>query len=270
MKQQIIQGQMTANRQLAKDVFQLWMVAPETAASARPGCFVNIYLKDQSTLLPRPISISQIRGNQISLVYRVAGAGTIELSRYQPGDLVRLSTALGNCFQTTGSEREVSVLIGGGVGVPPLVALAEAIPGNKIAVIGFQNEPFLIKELEDAGAVVHVAVEQQGLLNQGYFIGNVLDLMQEKGIRGDQYFACGPRPMLEAVTAWCRRQGADIQISMEERMGCGYGACVGCTCDTADGRKKVCLDGPVFWGSKLIWSEPQQRMGVEQVGCKTE
>lgn len=242
---QVIQGRILSLEEIAPRIYKIWIQAPETAASARPGMFVNLYPEDGATLLPRPISICQVAGDQIGLVFRAAGKGTEELAKAKNGDPVRLSTSLGNGFAI--QEAGVSVLIGGGVGVPPLVALAQEITGPKIAVLGFAQDPFLIQELEDAGCEVHVALEGRD--------GTVLDLMKAKGIRGDAYYACGPKAMLYALASWCEQRGQEIQVSMEERMGCGYGACVGCTCDTKGGRKKVCLDGPVFWGSQIQWEE---------------
>ena len=155
-----------------------------------------------------------------------------------------------------------AVLIGGGVGTAPMLFLAKELGKRGIrctAVTGFRKQPFLSEELKAAGAKVITTTD---LPTESAFLGTVVDCMKINEIRGDLYFSCGPRPMLAAVSQYISTFGQDVQVSLEERMGCGYGACVGCVCDIkelqADGseklvRKKVCKDGPVFMGSEVVW-----------------
>ena len=172
-------------------------------------------------LLARPISICEIGTDTLTLVYGVVGKGTKEFSSYNVGDDIKLTTALGNGF--TPADAKVHVLVGGGIGVPPLVELAKHLEGEKIAVIGFREAPFLHDRLEELGVKVYVATDS----GAHGFKGNVVELMEEKGLVGDYYYSCGPKPMLRALAAFCEAKGKPVQVSLEERMGCGYGACVG-------------------------------------------
>lgn len=253
MSKKVLEGKVLSNHEIAKDVYKMVIEAPEVAKSADVGQFVNLYPKSKSTLLPRPISISEIDEETLTLVYGVVGEGTAEFASYEALDTIRLSTALGTGYKI--QEVKTHVLVGGGIGVPPLVELAKRIRGEKIAVLGFRDEPFLIEELEKAGAKVYVATDSG---NYG-FKGNVVELIKNEGIKGDYYYSCGPKPMLRALTTYCESIDTPIQVSLEERMGCGYGACVGCVCKTKDKsekgyeQKKVCKDGPVFLGSEVVW-----------------
>lgn len=175
--------------------------------------------------------------------------------QYETGDSIRVSTALGNGYSV--QEAGVSVLVGGGIGVPPLVELAKSIPGEKIAVLGFREDPILVETLEKLGVKVYMATDS----GKVGFKGNVIDLIKAEGIKGDYFYACGPKVMLRALAQYCEAQNVPVQVSLEERMGCGYGVCVGCvTKIKADNEKgyelkKVCKDGPVFLGSEVKWDE---------------
>ena len=253
MSKKVVCGQILSNEMIEKDVYKMVICQEEAAKSALPGQFVNLYTKSESMLLPRPISICEIGEDTLTLVYGVVGKGTQEFSSYKAGDAIKLTTALGNGF--TPVEAKVHILVGGGIGVPPLVELAKHLEGEKIAVIGFREAPFLHDRLEALGVKVYVATDSGAY----GFKGNVVELMEEKGLVGDYYYSCGPKPMLRALAAFCKAKGKPVQVSLEERMGCGYGACVGCVCKTQAAneigyeQKKVCKDGPVFLGSEVVW-----------------
>ena len=254
MSKKVVVGEIIGQVAIAPMIYKMTIKAPEVAETARAGQFVNLYPASKSTILPRPISISEIGENTITLVYGVVGEGTKEFSELQVGDTVRVSTPLGNGY-TIQKEAQVSVLVGGGIGVPPLVELAKQIPGEKIAVLGFRDEPFLVETLEELGAKVYVATDS----GRYGFKGNVIELIKAEGIEGDYFYSCGPKVMLRALATYCESVNVPVQVSLEERMGCGYGACVGCVCKTkADNekgyeQKKVCKDGPVFLGSEVKW-----------------
>lgn len=289
MTKEIIESRIIRHREIAGDIFQLELQWGGAEREGGPGQFVNLYLRDRSLLLPRPISICRMEGETVTLVYRVVGKGTKELSGYQEGEILRISTPLGNGYDLDAVFRAVAqvspkqrtiCLVAGGLGVPPMVALAKAFregitAGSSrehnaehqngreeiklVAVLGFQEEPFLTEELGAYCDEVHIALER----GTTGFRGNVLELMEKRKIWGDYYLSCGPKPMLKALSELCDRRSVPVQVSLEERMGCGYGACVGCTCKTAEAGgsgestklKKVCKDGPVFLGSEVVWDE---------------
>ncbi|QIB69644.1 dihydroorotate dehydrogenase electron transfer subunit [Aminipila butyrica] len=264
----IICGKVACNEAIARDIYKMQIQSPELG-QAKPGQFVNLYLADKSMLLPRPISICDIEEGCMTLVYKVVGKGTKALSAYKEQDDIRVSTPLGNGYFIEGEELEHHTcdyrgkkvaLVGGGIGVPPMVLLAKRLQeqGAEVtAVVGFPEEAFLIQELKGFCQSVHIATDR-GTIG---FHGNVLELIQEKEILAQEYFACGPKVMLRALSQWCQQQQLSCQVSLEERMGCGYGACVGCTCKikvvTEAGveiqQKGVCKHGPVFFGEEVAW-----------------
>ena len=238
---------------LAPGIFSMWLEAG-IADEAVPGQFVSLYSQDGSRLLPRPLSLCEIEEGKIRLVYRVAGAGTAEFSALQAGDAVEVLGPLGNGFPLKEAEGKRVFLIGGGIGVPPMVETAKRIPGEKILVMGYRDsQMFLKEELEKTGSLF-VATEDGSFGTRG----NVLDAVRERGLSADLIFACGPVPMLRALKAYAGEQGIPAWISMEERMACGIGACLACVCGSkeVDGHshvknKRICKDGPVFLAEEV-------------------
>lgn len=233
---------------LASDIFSMWIQADEIARAAKPGQFISVYTKDPSKLLPRPISICQIDREQgrLRIVYRTVGAGTKEFSGYQAGDSITVMGPLGNGFPLDGTKK--AFLIGGGIGIPPMLQLAKELHCEKQMVLGYRDELFLNKEFEPYGSV-YLAVEDGSAGTKG----NVLDAIRANGLQADVIYACGPTPMLRALKAYAAEQGMECWISMEEKMACGIGACLACVCQSkeVDGHshvhnKRICKDGPVF------------------------
>ena len=277
MEKKVFFTRIIENRPIAEGVQFMAVEYPdELGGQAVPGQFVNLYLNRKDLLLPRPISICRIEKNKLILVYGIVGTGTKELASYSSGTLLRISSPLGNGYNLstffTEEQDDTSkvrkpcsaIVVGGGIGIPPLLELTHCLIAMGVgvdAVLGFRDEPFLLGEFEEAGARVHVATDNGRF---GYR-GTVLELLKREGFTegtvpgmvADIYFACGPTPMLRALTAYCGGFGVEIQVSMEERMGCGFGACVGCACsiNTPEGivQRKVCKDGPVFVGKEVIW-----------------
>ncbi|MBR1865016.1 MAG: dihydroorotate dehydrogenase electron transfer subunit [Lachnospiraceae bacterium] len=232
---------------LASDIYSLVLYIPEIAKQAKAGQFVTVYSRDGSRLLPRPISLCEADGGEgtIRLVYRVVGAGTRDFSTLREGDSIEVMGPLGNGFQKRDTK---AILIGGGIGIPPMLQLAKELEGEISIVLGFRDETFLWKDLETWGNV-YIASED----GETGVKGNVLDAIREYKVEGDVIYACGPTPMLRAVKEYAMLHKIEAQLSLEERMACGIGACLACVCQSkeVDGHshvknKRICKDGPVF------------------------
>ena len=238
--------------EIAEDIYSLWLKTEKMASYAAPGQFVNIYSRDGSRLLPRPISICGVDKERqaIRVVYRVTGKGTKEFSGYQAGRNLELIGPLGNGFPL---KEKKAFLIGGGVGIPPMLYLAQKLQCEKQILLGFRDETFLTEEFEKYGQV-YVSTEDGSAGVQG----NVLDIIKAHELKADIIYACGPAPMLRAVKAYAREHGMEAWISLEERMACGIGACLACVCRSKDkdehtnvNNKRVCQEGPVFLAEEV-------------------
>ncbi|MEG1242522.1 MAG: dihydroorotate dehydrogenase electron transfer subunit, partial [Oscillospiraceae bacterium] len=227
------------NTRLTADVFKMQLQG-DTSDITAPGQFVNIELA--GLFLRRPISVCDLEGDRLSLIYKVVGRGTAQMSAMKSGEALDLLTGLGNGYNSAISG-ETPLLIGGGVGVPPLYLLAKRLikEGKKPkAILGFntKSEVFLETELRALGVQVFVTTADGSYGISGF----VTDALAEVGDYTHSY-SCGPEPMLKAVYNSCKTDG---QFSFEERMGCGFGACMGCSCETKYGSKRICRDGPVL------------------------
>ena len=238
---------------IGTEIYSLWLQTEAIAQAAKPGQFVMLYGKDQSRLLPRPISICQTDGTALRLVYRIAGAGTREFSGLKTGEDLEVLGPLGNGFPLQEAQGNRVLLLGGGIGIPPMLETAAALGSDATAVLGYRDETFLKEEFE-AFCPVSVATED----GSSGVKGNVLDAIREQNLSADRIFACGPLPMLRAVQAYTKETQTPCWISMEERMACGIGACLGCVCDSTQEdahlhvhRKRVCKDGPVFLSTEV-------------------
>ncbi|MCI8793320.1 MAG: dihydroorotate dehydrogenase electron transfer subunit [Eubacterium sp.] len=245
------------NSRLAEGVFSMWLEAQEIAGQAVPGQFISLYCQDGDRLLPRPISLCEIHKEKglLRLVYRVVGTGTEEFSRMHPGEEIRVLGPLGNGFPMQEAKSRGAVLIGGGIGIPPLLQLSKELEGEVTVVVGYRNsDTFLLEELQTAADHVVIATEDGSIGTKG----NVIDAMRENHVQGDVIYSCGPTPMLRGVKAWGLTQGIPAWLSMEERMACGIGACLGCVCQSTEvddhsmvKNKRVCKDGPVFLSTEV-------------------
>ena len=234
-----------SNKPLTKDVFEM-ILSGNTSAITAPGQFINIKL--DGFYLRRPISICDYDNNTVTILYKVVGGGTEAMSRLESGAELDILCGLGNGFDVSKSG-EKPVLIGGGVGVPPLYNLCKKLieSGKKVTVIlGFNtaSEIFYKEKFESLGAEVYVSTVDGSSGVKG-FVTDVL-----KNIDYDYFFTCGPMPMFRAIEKIASSSG---QYSFEERMGCGFGACMGCSCKTKYGNKRICRDGPVLEREEIIW-----------------
>ncbi len=234
------------NRNIAPLTF-LMVLEGDCAGMDRPGQFVNI--KIEGFFLRRPISVCDVRDGELTLIYKTVGKGTLAMSGMKEGQELSLLTGLGNGYDIT-KAGEAPLLLGGGAGVPPLYLLARKLraEGKKVSVVlGFnrREEIFFEKEFSDLGCDVTVTTVDGSAGVRGF----VTDGMPE---HYSYFYTCGPEPMLRAVKRAASTSG---QFSFEERMGCGFGACMGCTCRTVTGYKRICKDGPVLEKEEILWED---------------
>ncbi|MDR1689632.1 MAG: dihydroorotate dehydrogenase electron transfer subunit [Clostridiales bacterium] len=268
----LVNAQILKNAPLTRDIYELIFKSEYLAETAKAGQFAGIYLESESKLLPRPFGFCQTdaKAGTVRIVYRVVGGGTKILSQYPEGKTLRVLGPCGNGFTYSAQKRVV--IIGGGMGTPPLLKLAQDIKkANSNAEInvfsGFQNaqQVILKSDFEKTGAKVYISTDDG---SQGY-MGNVISLIKnvlrhnpDGGSALPQspeiIFACGPKVMLKAVSGYADETATPAQVSMEERMGCGVGACICCVTKTNDGNgeayKKVCAHGPVFSSKEVVWN----------------
>ncbi len=230
------------------DAVWLMVLAGDTQYIAAPGQFVDVALEGR--FLRRPISVCDYDAKTLTLVYKVVGDGTEQMTRMMPGMRLELLTGLGNGFSIgTGVRRPL--LVGGGVGVPPLYNLAKRLLAEGFpvqVVLGFNtaSEVFFADEFRALGCDVTVSTVDGSQGVRGF----VTTAIVERQLDFDYFYACGPLPMLRALSEAVEQDG---QLSFEERMGCGFGACMGCSCKTKQGSKRICKEGPVLSKEEIIW-----------------
>lgn len=233
--------------EIANGIFSMWLKTEQIAGKAKPGQFISLYCHDGSRMLPRPISICEIdkRDNALRIVYRVAGKGTEEFSVMSTGDILEIVGPLGNGFPL---KEKKAFLIGGGIGIPPMVELAKQLNCEKQMVLGYRDSLFLQEEFKGLGSM-YVATEDGSYGTEG----NVLDAIRENGLDAEIIYACGPTPMLKAIKGYAMKNNIECWLSLEEKMACGIGACLGCVCKSKEkdshtnvNNKRICKEGPVF------------------------
>ena len=269
MTQKKIKAAVYSQVQLAEGIFSMWLGAGEMAKAAVPGQFIAVYPNDSARLLPRPISICETDPEKelLRIVYRGAGEGTKELSSCRAGDTLSIMGPLGNGFPLKDKK---ALLIGGGIGIPPMLELAKALSCEKTAVLGYRDSQTFLAEEIGKYAGLAVATEDGSVGTKG----TVLDAIKAQGLKADIIYACGPTPMLRALKEYAAKEGIECWISLEERMACGVGACLGCVCHSKDvdehsnvRNKRVCKDGPVFLADEVeLLSTEEQRERI-QSGC---
>lgn len=235
------------NHPLTASVWRM-VLAGDTQWITASGQFVNIALDGH--YLRRPISVCDYDAETLTLVYKVVGEGTAQMSHMTAGMELDLLTGLGNGFSTA-IDSQLPLLVGGGVGVPPLYNLARRLlaEGKRVRVVlGFNTalEVFYAEEFRALGCEVYIATADGSVGVKGF----VTTAIAECKIDFDYFYACGPIPMLKAL---CDNVLQDGQLSFEERMGCGFGGCMGCSCKTKYGNKRICKEGPVLLKEEIIW-----------------
>ena len=233
------------NTPLTRDVMRM-VLQGDTSAITAPGQFVNIQLEGK--FLRRPISVCDYDENTLTIIYKVVGKGTAQMQAMKSGETLDILTGLGNGYNVNRAG-DAPVLIGGGVGVPPMYNLAKKLigMGKKVSVIlGFntESEIFYENEFKALGCDVTVTTVDGSYGVKGF----VTDALPDSYT---YFFTCGPEPMLKAVHKATTTSG---QMSFEERMGCGFGACMGCSCKTLTGYKRICKEGPVMRKEEIAWN----------------
>ena len=236
-----------SNEPLTPAVYRM-VLEGDTQYITRSGQFINIELEGK--FLRRPISVSDYDAQTITIIYKVVGGGTDQMSHMTPGTKLDILTGLGNGFNTENSAVK-PLLVGGGVGVPPLYNLCKRLlsEGKKpMVILGFntKDEIFYEEEFKALGVDVYCSTADGSHGTKGF----VTDVIREKALSFDYLYTCGPLPMLKALYDATEVDG---EFSFEERMGCGFGACVGCTCKTKYGNKRICKEGPVLKREEIIW-----------------
>ena len=235
------------NRSIGKDIYEM-VLCGDTSAIARPGQFVNIQL--EGLYLRRPISVCDCESGRLTLVYRTVGVGTQQMAALQSGERLNILPGLGNGFHLEKSGQR-PLLVGGGIGVPPLYWLCKVLMTQKkepIVVLGFNcaDEIFYEEKFRALGVKIHL-LTTDGSRGQK---GRVTDVLS--ALSYTYFYTCGPMPMYRAMRSIVTTAG---EYSFEERMGCGFGACMGCSCKTKNGAKRICRDGPVLESEEIVWDD---------------
>lgn len=239
--------------ELVKNVYSMWLHADKISAAAKPGQFLGLYSSDGSRLLPRPISICEtdMADRAVRIVYRIAGKGTAEFSHMRTGMPLNIIGPLGNGFPL---KSQKALVVGGGIGIPPLLQLTKELECEKQVILGYRDrEMFLLRQFEELAPVL-TATEDGSAGTKG----NVLDVLRNTQPEGDVIYACGPLPMLRALKAYAKERDMECYLSLEEHMACGVGACLGCVCKTVHRdahthvhNTRICTEGPVFLAEEV-------------------
>ncbi len=234
-----------SNRFIAKNTYEM-VLKGDTTSLTKPGQFINIKLEGK--YLRRPISVCDYDSDTITIIYKVVGKGTEQMSEMKEGEKLDILSGLGNGFDITKADKD-AVLLGGGAGIAPMYNLCKELVKKNVKVtviLGFntKEEVYYEEEFKKAGAEVFITTVDGSYGEKG-FVTDVL-----KNLTYSYFFTCGPMPMFKAIENVAVTSG---QYSFEERMGCGFGACMGCSCKTKYGNKRICKDGPVLYREEIIW-----------------
>lgn len=249
-------------KQLLQDVFQITVERPSTMEMILPGQFFNIVTTNSGyPLLRRPISVSAYRDDAIEFTVKVLGMGTQALSEFEVGEFIEIMGPLGNGFKQNG-EKNV-LIVGGGIGIAPLKGLIEHLESEKTAIdviLGFRDGPYLVESFSAYATKLTIVSEYDATYRIGYVSHPVVEHIEAK--QYDMIYACGPEAMLKSLARICNERELPIQLLMEEKMACGIGACLVCTCKIKQGdfdfkHVRMCKEGPMFYGNEVIFDDEQ-------------
>jgi dihydroorotate dehydrogenase electron transfer subunit len=246
------------SKRIKDSYFKSIFSSPRIALGALPGQFVNIKVSEcRELLLRRPFSIHRVNGPNIEILYEVLGKGTQILAQKKPGEYLDIIGPLGNGFDALCAKRStLSILVAGGMGVAPLVFLAERMISHKFSVlIGAKTKKQILceKEFQKLGCDVKIATDDGSEGFKGKVTELLKNLLSTIDYRLSTIYACGPRPMLKEIANISQKYNIPAQISLEEHMACGIGACLGCVVNTKNGYQRVCKEGPVFAADEILW-----------------
>lgn len=250
----ILQAKIIKNIEVMPNYYKMILEAPGISRQAKPGQFINVLVSDKhAPLLRRPFSIHNIKDSKIEILYEIVGKGTEILSRKKAGEKINIIGPLGNGFDFSGLKRQ-AIVVAGGMGIAPLIFLAKKLKSNKtIVFIGAKNKRQILceDELKNIGCEVKIATDDGSLGFKGLITKLLKRDLPKIKKRPLTIFACGPKPMLKEIVSISKHYHIPAQLSLEEHMACGIGACFGCVVLTKDGYKRVCKEGPVFNGSDI-------------------
>lgn len=246
--------ELVKKQKLTETVYDFTVLCPEMARNAKPGQFLHILCGGEA-YLRRPISICDVtEGKYLRFIFEIRGEGTDALAKCETGEKLDILGPLGNGFDVHPEDNEAILLVGGGIGIFPLLNLAKKLNGKATVLLGFRNRNAVIMADEFAAVSrnVFLATDDGSCGYHGFVTDILKNILNSNGV--SRIYTCGPTPMMKLVAEIAKQKEIPVQVSLEERMGCGVGACVTCTCTVAGKRKRVCKDGPVFDGAEVEWN----------------
>ncbi len=244
-----------SNDMIVEGIYKMELVNKKIAQESKAGQFLQIKVnKLDVPLLRRPISINEIKLNEDTIViyYKVVGKGTEIMVDVRPGEIINVIGPLGTGFDTNVKDKNVAV-VGGGIGLAPLIELCKVLNKDNdiFPFLGFYDATYLVEEFKNYSNSLEISTVTGKVGKEGFVTEGIEDALRDNNI--DIIYACGPNPMLKAIQDIANKLKIKCQLSLEERMACGIGACLGCSIETTEGTmKKVCQDGPVFWSNEVI------------------
>lgn len=252
LRSQASDAAIISNRPVGEDIYRLQVNAPFIVQTAVPGQFVQVHIDRAGLLLRRPLGVAEVDGDKgwLTMYYRVIGKGTAALAQMKPGDVLNCLGPLGQGFALSA---EKPLLIGGGMGLAPLLFLAQRFEGRATLLMGGRNrrEVFWFDFFSPLAKEIFITTDDGSVGEKGFTTTLLPELLSERSF--DALYVCGPEIMMRRIFEIADKAGVPCQVSLERHMACGLGACLSCVVDTKDGgRKKVCQDGPVFWGQEVF------------------